>query len=68
MVRASTDGSHRADRSQFPFAWLFLMTHGNRVESKVGEVIAQGLRDARVRLPDRDAKSLLRWADDRYGF
>lgn len=44
------------------------MTHGNRVESKVGEVIAQGLRDARVRLPDRDAKSLLRWADDRYGF
>ena len=50
------------------FAWFFLMTHGNRVEPEVGEAIAQGLRDARVRLPDRDAKVLLRWADDRYGF
>lgn len=51
-----------------PFAWFFLMTHGNRVEPEVGEAVAQGLRDARVRLPDHDAKVLLRWADERYGF
>lgn len=51
-----------------PFAWFFLMTHGNRVDPDVGEAIALGLREARVRLPDRDAKVLLRWADQRYGF
>lgn len=51
-----------------PFGWYFLMTHGNRVDQDVGEAIAQGLRDARVRLPDHDAKVLLRWADQRYGF
>ncbi len=50
------------------FGWYFLMTHGNRVDQDVGEAIAQGLRDARVRLPDHDAKVLLRWADQRYGF
>jgi hypothetical protein len=53
---------------RLPFAWFFLMTHGNRVEPEVGEAIAQGLREARVRLPDHDAKVLLRWADERYGF
>lgn len=51
-----------------PFAWFFLMTHGNRVSPEVGETIAKGLREARVRLPDHDAKVLLRWADERYGF
>lgn len=51
-----------------PFAWFFLMTHGNKVSPEVGETIAQGLREARVRLPDHDAKVLLRWADERYGF
>lgn len=51
-----------------PFAWFFLMTHGNSVEPEVGEAIAQGLCEARVRLPDQDAKVLLRWADERYGF
>lgn len=54
--------------ARLPFAWFFLMTHGNRVEPEVGEAIAQGLREARVRLPDQDAKVLLRWADERYGF
>jgi hypothetical protein len=51
-----------------PFAWFFLMTHGNKVDPDVGEAIARGLREARVRLPDHDAKVLLRWADERYGF
>ena len=51
-----------------PFAWFFLMTHGNKVSPEVGETIAQGLREARVRLPDHDAKVLLRWFEERYGF
>lgn len=51
-----------------PFGWFFHMTHGNRVDAEVGEAIAKGLRDARIRLPDHDAKVLLRWADQRYGF
>lgn len=51
-----------------PFAWFFLMTHGNRVSPEVGDAIAQGLRRARVRLPDQDAKVLLRWAEERYLF
>lgn len=44
-----------------PFGWFFLMTRGNRVEPNVGEAIAQGLRADRIRLPDHDAKVLLRW-------
>ncbi|RWI83779.1 hypothetical protein [Mesorhizobium sp.] len=51
-----------------PFGWFFLMTHGNWVEPEVGAIIADGLREARVRLPDHDATVLLRWADQRYGF
>lgn len=50
------------------FGWFFLMTHGNRVDPGVGEAIARGLREARVRLPDQDAKVLLRWAERSYGF
>lgn len=50
------------------FGWFFLMTHGNFVDFDVGRIIAQGLRDGRVRLPDRDAAVLLRWADRIYGF
>lgn len=51
-----------------PFGWFFLMTHGHWVEPEFGEAIAAGLREARVRLPYHDAKVLLRWADERYGF
>lgn len=51
-----------------PFAWFFLMTHGNRVDPDVGDAIARGLREQRVRLPDHDAKVLLRWAEERYAF
>ncbi|RWM05823.1 MAG: hypothetical protein EOR72_32580 [Mesorhizobium sp.] len=51
-----------------PFAWFFLMTHGYWVDPDVGEAIAQGLRQGRVRLPDRDAAVLLAWADWRYLF
>lgn len=51
-----------------PFAWFFLMTHGNKVSPEVGETIAKGLRDGRVCLPDHDAKVLLRWVGERYIF
>ncbi|ESZ03160.1 hypothetical protein NKH89_13630 [Mesorhizobium sp. M0923] len=51
-----------------PFAWFFLMTHGYWVDPDVGEAIAEGLRQGRVRLPHRDAAVLLAWADRRYLF
>ena len=68
-VHMLMDRIERIDREVgLPFAWFFLMTHGNSVEPDVGEAIVRGLREARVRLPDHDAKVLLRWADERYGF
>ncbi len=51
-----------------PFGWFFLMTHGHWVEAEIGQAIAAGLREQRVRLPDHDARVLLRWADKPYGF
>jgi len=51
-----------------PFGWFFLMTHGHWIDADVGHAIAAGLRAQRVRLPDRDAKVLLRWDDARYIF
>ncbi|SDF01802.1 hypothetical protein SAMN05216337_104267 [Bradyrhizobium brasilense] len=51
-----------------PFGWFFLMTHGHWVDPDVGVAIAQGLKAQRVRLPDPDARVLLRWADRTYGF
>lgn len=51
-----------------PFGWFFLMTHGHWVDPDVGLAIAEGLRTQRVRLPDSDARVLLRWADRTYGF
>ncbi|WP_035678963.1 hypothetical protein [Bradyrhizobium liaoningense] len=51
-----------------PFGWFFLMTHGHWVDPDIGLAIAQGLKAQRVRLPDPDARVLLRWADQPYGF
>lgn len=53
---------------RLPFGWFFLMVHGNRIPAEVVHAIAAGLREGRVRLPNRDAQVLLRWADDPYGF
>ncbi|MDF2117587.1 hypothetical protein PY365_18565 [Roseiarcaceae bacterium H3SJ34-1] len=53
---------------ELPFGWFFLITHGHWVDPDVGRTIAQGLKAQRVRLPDRDASVLLRWADRTYGF
>jgi len=51
-----------------PFGWFFLMTHGHWIDPDVGRAIAEGLKAQRVRLPDPDARVLLRWADRSYGF
>ncbi|MER8928684.1 hypothetical protein [Mesorhizobium sp. M0859] len=51
-----------------PFAWFFLMTHGQWVDPDVGHAIAAGLRAGRVRLPDPDAAVLLAWPDKPYLF
>ncbi len=51
-----------------PFSWFFLMTHGHWVEPEIGQTVAAGLREQRVRLPDDDALVLLRWADKPCGF
>ncbi|MBX9846630.1 MAG: hypothetical protein K2Y42_21100 [Hyphomicrobium sp.] len=68
-VHILMDRVEQIDREMgMPFAWFFLMTHGNKVSPAVGETIAQGLREARVRLPEHDAKVVLRWADEQYLF
>ena len=51
-----------------PLGWVFLMTHGHWVEAEIGQAIATGLREQRVRLPDNDAGVLLRWVDEPDGF
>ena len=45
-----------------------LMDRIDAVDREVGLAIAKGLKAQRVRLPDRDAAVLLRWADRTYGF
>ena len=32
-----------------PFSWFFLMTHGHWVEPEIGQTVAAGLREQRVR-------------------
>ena len=34
-----------------PFGWVFLMTHGHWVKAEIGQAIATGLRELRVRPP-----------------
>lgn len=46
-----------------PFAGFSLVTHGHSVDPGVGDAIAEGLRQGRVRLRDRDVAVLLAWAD-----
>jgi len=68
-VHLLMDRTEAADREiGLPFGWFFLMTHGHWGDPDVGLAIAAGLRAQRVRLPDRDAAVLRRWADQPYGF
>jgi hypothetical protein len=48
--------------------WVFLMTCGLSVEAGIGQAIAAGLRERRVRLPHDDARGLLRLANEPCGF
>jgi hypothetical protein len=48
--------------------WVSLMTRGHSVEAEIGQAIAAGLREQRVRLPHDDARALLGWANEPYGF
>ena len=48
--------------------WFSLMTRGHSVEAEIGQAIAAGLREQRVRLPHDDARALLRWVKEPYGF
>lgn len=52
----------------YPFAWYFYMLHGNRVMPSAGGVVANALKDDKLRLPDCDETVLLRWREDQYGF
>jgi hypothetical protein len=52
----------------YPFSWYFYLLHGNRVEHRVGHVVARGLREGRVGLPECDELVLLRWDEHPYGF
>lgn len=68
-VHLLMDRVERIDKEVgFPFAWFFLMTHGNWVERNVGDAIAAGLRQGRIRLPEENAKVLFRWEEATYGF
>jgi hypothetical protein len=51
-----------------PFAWFFLMAHGQWVDPDVGAAIARALRAERARLPECDTAVLLDWADNQYLF
>jgi hypothetical protein len=48
--------------------WVFLLTRGHSVEAEIGQAITARLREQRGRLPPDDAPSLLRWANEPYGF
>lgn len=55
-------------RAGYPFAWFFYMLHRNRMDGDVGEMVAEGVKAERIRLPAVDEKVLLRWHGDQYGF
>lgn len=61
---APPDGGTEAVHAEIgpPFAGFFLVTHGHSVDPGVGDAIAEGLRQGRVRLRHRDAAVLLAWA------
>ncbi len=69
LVRAFPEFEFRIARidDDYWLGWVFLMTRSHSVESEIGQAIAAGLRQ-RGRLPPDDAPSLLRWANEPYGF
>jgi hypothetical protein len=70
LVRAFPEFEFRIARidDDYWLGWVFLMTRGHSVEAEIGQAIAAGLREQRVRLPHDDARALLRWVKEPYGF
>lgn len=52
----------------YPFSWYFYMLHDNRVAPSVGRVLARGLREGRIRLPEGDEAVLMQWDKRPYVF
>ncbi|MRR07585.1 MAG: hypothetical protein EG828_11745 [Deltaproteobacteria bacterium] len=52
----------------YPFAWYFYMLHGNRIGHSAGSVVANAVRENKLRLPSCDEGVLLRWDARKYGF
>ena len=50
------------------FGWYFYALHGNRISGSAISVVARGIRENKIHLPERDEKVVLRWADHSYGF
>jgi hypothetical protein len=70
LVRAFPEFEFRIARidDDYGLGWVFPMTRGHSVEAEIGQAIAAGLREQRVRLPHDDARALLRWVNEPYGF
>jgi hypothetical protein len=70
LARAFPGFEFRISRidADYRLGWVFLMTRGHSVEAEIGQAIAAGLREQRVRLPHDDARGLLRLANEPYGF
>ena len=50
------------------FGWYFYALHGNRISGSAISVVARGIKEGKIRLPERDEKVVLRWAENSYGF
>ena len=50
------------------FGWYFYALHGNRISGSAISVVARGIKEGMICLPNRDEKIVLRWAERGYGF
>jgi hypothetical protein len=48
--------------------WYFYALHGNRITGSAISVVARGVKEGKIRLPERDEKVVLRWDESSYGF
>ena len=55
-------------KTGYPFSWYFYMLHGNRIRNDVGDIVAEGIKAAKIRLPQHDEEVLMRWHQQSYGF
>lgn len=63
------DLSQFDNQAGYPFAWYFYALHGNRIGASAAGVIAQAIRDGKMKpLPECDEMVLMRWRKDSYGF